>query len=111
MRLIPIIILIILLISFVSCGNLITGKAVYLPKNIEFFKSEYSNDEIWFTIANNSTFTDCIVTLDTIDKANLKIINSSTVKINDIIQGQKIKGIFHYEESAGTDQKISYVCS
>lgn len=99
-----------ILIFLTGCSNLITGKAVYLPKNIEFFKSEYSNDEIWFTIANNGTFTNCIVTLDTINKANLKIINSSTVKIKDIIQEQKIKGIFHYQNIEGTDQKVNYVC-
>ena len=106
-----IIILLIILISFAGCSDLITGKAVFLPKNDELFQSKHSDGEIWFNILNNNTFTNCIATLDTININDNKIINSSTVKIEGIIPDQKVNGIFHYKELAFADYIVSYSCS
>lgn len=98
------------LITITACNNLITGKTVFLPKNDELFQSKHDDGEIWFNILNNNTFTNCIVTLDTINIKDGKIINSSTVKISDIVPEQKINGIFHYKELTSADYVVGYLC-
>ena len=90
-----------------GCDNLITGKAVYAPKAFTYeLKADYK--ELWFTIDNNNTFTECTATLETI-KDN-KALGSSTIKLADIIPDQKVNGILHYDDLEGADQHIEYEC-
>ena len=91
-----------------GCSNMITGKVVYAPEKSFQYKDMTEYKEIWFTIDNNNSFTECTATLETV-KAG-KVLNSSTIKITDIIPDQKVNGILHYWNVDGADHVIDYVC-